>query len=172
MYRFRWITPALLAIGIGACSDDDGGGNAGSGNDQSSGGTGGTANDGGSGGRDDAAAGATGGDATYSIADACARFAEAACDKGVECGLVLDDTGSALICLQCNALSVQLIAAQCAADLSAPPNAADVDSCIASISTTACADACSGEPFVGCSAFDQLPSGAGDVTCDARCAEQ
>jgi hypothetical protein len=138
-------------------SDGSPTGNAGSGPGVSS-----SAGPGGSGGGPSAA--------TYTAAQACQRFAQASCSKGLECGLVLAQTGSALICVQCDALSLGIIQQACEQDLSGDKNAAEVDRCLANLTAQPCAEACVNPEVDGCDVFAELTAGRSNtVVCDSRC---
>jgi hypothetical protein len=171
---------AALGFVLAACSGDakdaDGdrsngsGGRAGAdtGSNTGSGTGGGLSSSAGSGG----AAGSSGA-ATYTAAQACQLFAQASCGKGLECGLVLAQTGSALICIQCDGLSLGIIQQACEQDAPGDKNAADVDRCVANLTAQPCAEACVNPEVDGCDVFSELAAGRSNtVLCDARCIER
>jgi hypothetical protein len=108
--------------------------------------------------------------ATYTAAQACRLFAQATCDKGVECGLVLQQVANQLICVQCNALALGFIEQACTEDSPGAKDAAAVDRCVANIAAEPCARACSEVSAPGCDVFGELDGGAEPVVCDVRCA--
>lgn len=168
-FRSRLALFAVLTL-ASACSDDDSG-DGGSGNAANSAGNAGSGGEenGGNAGTTMSNAGAGGGDAMYSAAEACERFAEVTCDKGAECGLVTPLTFRPCLA-PCDALVIGIIANECESSLGGPRNAADVDRCIDSIADNSCEQTCSGAPFDGCEAFAELPSGGGvGVECDEQC---
>ena len=176
----RCICVALsaLAIVLAGCSGDakDGDG------DRSSGAGGGSAEiatgSGGSGGGASSSGAGSGGSAggssaaTYTAAQACQRFAQASCGKGQECGLVLAQTGSALICVQCDALSLGIIQQACEQDAPGNKNAAEVDRCLANLAAQPCAEACVNPEVEGCDVFADLAAGRSNpLVCDPRSIE-
>ena len=164
---FGCITLALSAACSGDAKDGDKASeNAGAGTDISAGDTG----SGGRGGSSTSAGGSTSTGPTYTAARACDLFARASCNKGVECGLVLTQIGTSLICVQCDALSLGIIQQQCEQDSPGDKDAAAVDRCVASITAQPCAQACSDLDVGECQVFGDLPAGASDLVCDARCA--
>jgi hypothetical protein len=180
----RWFTVPLgvLAIALAGCSGDakDGGGDRSSGAGGS--GAGGsdatdvavTGNAGSGGGASSAGSGGSGGSssgATYTAAQACQRFAQASCSKGQECGLVLAQTGSALICVQCDGLSLGIIQQACEQDAPGDKNAADVDRCLANLTAQPCAEACVDPEVEGCEVFTELAGRSNTLVCDARCVD-
>lgn len=170
MFRFSLAHAALVTALFCSCSDDDssseGGGGSGAGA-PSGAGDAGTGSLGGNAGSAIGSGGSAGGAATYSVADACERFAEVTCDRGEACGLLIPAVVP--ICLQCSAFALQTIAGSCESSLTEPPNAADVDRCLASIAASSCSSNCAGEPFSGCEAFDELPDTGALVECDPMC---
>jgi hypothetical protein len=178
MFRFNWVHAGLAVLLVGgACSDDDSGagagGSAGSANDAGSAGSAGAGGSSIAGNSGSAGAGggsgASGAGATYSVQEACERFAAVTCDKGVECGLVLDMIGNALICLQCTPTALTIIEQACAGDLDGPKSAAEVDSCLESAAAEPCADVCANTDPTGCEVFSELQGDGGDIICDAQC---
>jgi len=108
---------------------------------------------------------------TYTAARACEVFARASCNKGVECGLVLTQIATNLICVQCDALSLGLIEQQCQQDSPGDKDAAAVDRCVASITAQPCAQACSNLDVSDCTVFGDLPADSTrGLVCDQRCA--
>ena len=177
LVSFDCFTAALAALAfvLAGCSGDatDGDG------DRSNGAGGGAATDitgnaGSGGGASSAGSGGSGGGsssgATYTAAQACQRFAQASCAKGQECGLVLAQTGSALICVQCDALSLGIIQSACEQDAPGNKNAAEVDRCLANLTAQPCAEACVNPEVDGCDVFSELAAGSSNtLDCDARC---
>jgi len=107
---------------------------------------------------------------TYSAQETCDKFARTTCNQATSCGLVLARLPSQLICVDCNEATIELIVSACVSDVSGPQNAADVDRCLASISTTSCTDACNAADVPGCEALGQLSDAVpGPLDCDARC---
>jgi hypothetical protein len=164
-------------LGAGCSGDADGGdgaadrasGQGGSGSDVASGGAGGSTPSGSSG---SAGGGGSANPATYTAARACDSFGRASCAKAVECGLVLAQTGTTLVCAQCDALSLGIIQQRCVQDAPGDKDAAAVDRCVASISAQACADACANPDANDCEVFGQLSSDTSNaLVCDARCAQ-
>lgn len=183
--RLRSIAVALgaLALALAACSGDakDGDGDRSSGTGGSGGGTdiaangslpGGAGSGGGAGSSSGSGgSGVSSSSATYTAAQACQRFAEASCAKGQECGLVLAQTGSALVCVQCNVLTLGIIQQACEQDAPGDKNAADVDRCVANLAAQPCAEACVDPEVDGCEVFAELAAAQSDtVVCDPRCA--
>jgi hypothetical protein len=176
LVRLRFIAVAVgaLAFALAACSGDarDGDGGRSSGAGGSAGGTDIAANGSlaGNGGGARSSGGSGAGGATYTAAQACQRFAQASCAKGQECGLVLAQTGSALICVQCDALSLGFIQAACEQDAPGDKNAADIDRCLANLAAQPCAEACVDPEVDGCEVFSELAAAQSNtLVCDARC---
>jgi len=172
-FRLGLVGLTLFSIGL-ACSDDDSNGGGSSGSAGAAGsagasaraGAGGSAGSSGSGGLGGSSAG---GAATYTVAETCERFAEATCDKAAECGLVLREVATQLVCVDCNPTALQLIAGACAGDLAGPKNAADVDRCIANSEAASCADVCADADVAGCEVFDELEGDGDPIVCDPLC---
>ena len=166
------LVACVLLFGAGCSGDakdgnaaDRSGGDAGSGSEIASGGAGGSSStSGGSG-------GSAGNAATYTAARACDLFGRASCGKAAQCGLVLAQTGSTLICVQCDALSLGIIQQQCLQDAPGDKDAAAVDRCVASLSAQSCADACSDPNTDECAVFGELPVSTKTLVCDPRCAQ-
>jgi hypothetical protein len=171
---FGCFTLGALALVVAGCSGDakDGDGDRPSGaggsavtSDAGSGGGAVSANSGSSG------AGGSSSGASYTAAQACQRFAQASCSRGQECGLVLAQTGSALICVQCDALSLGIIQQACEQDAPGDKNAADVDRCLANLTAQPCAEACVDPEVDGCEVFTELAGQSNMLVCDQRCAD-
>ncbi len=179
MLHFRLGLVGLTVFSIGlACSDDDsnGGGQSGSagasGSASASAGAGGSA--GAFGGAGSSGNGGLGGSpgsgaATYTVAETCQRFAAASCAKAAECGLVLAELATQLICVDCNPSALQVIAGVCEGDLAGPKSQADVDRCLANTMAASCANTCAEADVVGCEVFDELEGDGEPVTCDPLC---
>ena len=171
---FGCIALALSAAcsGDAKSSDQDRSENAGAGTDISASDTGSGGSASGVGGSSASGVGgsaATG--ATYTAARACEVFARASCNKGVECGLVLGQIATQLVCVQCDALSLGIIEQQCQQDSPGDKDAAAVDRCVASITAQPCAQACANLDVSDCAVFGDLPTDSTrDLVCDARCA--
>jgi hypothetical protein len=155
----------LLALSV-ACSDDDSSGEtaAGAAAGTSSGASGGSAGSEGRGG----AAGAGG---MYTVAQTCQMFSAVTCAKAAACGLVLDQTPTELVCLQCNDASLAIIAAGCEEDLAGPKVAATLDRCLANVAVSSCMDACADAEVPDCEVIDELSGdeGGDPVVCDMGC---
>jgi hypothetical protein len=178
--RWRCFTIAALGFALAGCSGDakdadndrSSGAGGGAGANPGSGAGGGLSGDGlsssaGSGGA------ASNSGATYTAAQACQRFAQASCGKGLECGLVLAQTGSALICIQCDGLSLGIIQQACEQDAPGDKNAADVDRCLANLAAQPCSEACVNPEVEGCDALSELAAGRSNtVVCDERCVDR
>ena len=170
--RLGFVGLAVFSIGL-ACSDDDSnnGGASGSAGASANAGAGGSAGAGG--GPGSAGGGGLGGSAagsaTYTVVETCELFAEASCAKAADCGLVLAELGAQLICIDCNAATLQTIATACEGDLTGPKNAADVDRCIANTTSASCEDVCAEADVVGCEVFDELEGDGEPITCDPLC---
>ena len=121
------------------------------------------------------AASGTGGSSTggarYSAREACELFAAASCNKGLECGLVLQELLGQLICVQCSDAALNLIVNRCVADGTTDKDKAAVDRCVSSISAQPCAEACVNPNADGCEVFGELELGDNQIRCDERCAE-
>lgn len=174
-------TVALGVVVLAGCSGDakdrDGDRSSGAGG-SGAGGSGtvvGAAGSAGSGGGASSAGSGVGGGssgaATYTAAQACQRFAQASCSKGQECGLVLAQTVSALICVQCDALSLGIIQQACEQDAPGDKNAADVDRCLANLTAQPCAEACVDPEVDGCEVFTELAGRSNTLVCDERCVD-
>lgn len=137
----------LSAFGLGSagCSDDDSNGDGGSAGSAS--------------------------DATYSVERVCEMFAAVTCAQAAACGLVLDRSGTQLICIDCTEATLELISEGCQMDLDGPKNAAAVDRCLANSAALSCTSACSGGADVaGCEVLDELQGDTNDpVDCDPAC---
>lgn len=166
-----------LALVLAGCSGDakdadgdrsSGAGGSGAGSSAATGST--VTNSAGSGGSAGNGGGSSSG-ATYTAAQACQRFAQASCSKGQQCGLVLAQTGSALVCVQCDALSLGIIQQACEQDAPGDKNAAEVDRCLANLTAQPCAQACVDPQVDGCEVFAELAGQSNALVCDARCAE-
>jgi hypothetical protein len=145
-----------------ACSEDDS-------TSESAGG----ASLGGGAGRSGAGGGA-GGAAMYTVAQTCEMFAAVTCAKAAECGLVLDETDAGLVCIECNAAALDIIATGCAGDLEGPKDVAALDRCLANLAAASCMDACADEAVEGCDVIEEL---SGDdegepVVCDPACVSE
>jgi hypothetical protein len=184
MLRARLVLFGCLALSVyvGCSGDADGGdaegdGGSASSNAGSDGGSGtgvagsGVGGSGGSGVAGSGVGGSAGGGATYTAAEACQLFAQSSCNKGVECGLVLAQSGTQLVCLECNALALGLITQTCQQDSPGDKAAADVDRCVANITAQPCAQACTDLNVPGCDVFGELVGDPDPVVCDPRCAE-
>jgi hypothetical protein len=159
----------ILLPTIVACSDDDSNddrtaGAAGAGGSASS--SGGSANGPGGG------AGTTGGTGMYSVAQTCEMFAAVTCAKAAECGLVLDETPTQIVCVDCTDAALAIIAEGCAGDLDGPKDAASLDRCLASMGASSCTEACTGADMPDCDVIDELSGeeGGEPVVCDTACA--
>jgi hypothetical protein len=178
MIRSAGFVLAGLALWmVAACSGDaEGGDGDGGGSAQPPSGSGGSASGAaGTGGGSSAApgsgAGGSSAGARYSARVACERFAEASCNKGLECGLVLTELLGQLVCVQCNAAALDIIVDRCVADGTTDKDAAAVDRCVANITAQPCADACINPDVDGCEVFGELQLGDNQIRCDERCAE-
>jgi hypothetical protein len=174
MLYFRLGLVALTVFSIGlACSDDDsnGGGQSGSAGASASAGAGGRAGAFGSAGSSGSGMGGSpgSGEATYTVAETCERFAAASCAKAAECGLVLQEVANQLVCVDCNPTALQVIAGFCEGDLAGPKSQADVDRCLANTMAASCANTCAEADVVGCEVFDELEGDGEPVTCDPLC---
>lgn len=153
--------------GSGSSSPGTGGSSAGSGNDTSpptspngtGSGTGGSSSPSDSGGP------------TYSAREACELFAEASCNKGLECGLVLSQILGQLICVQCSPAALNIIVDRCVADGTTAKPVAAVDRCVANLNAQPCSEACVDPSVAGCEVFGELELGDNQIVCDERCAE-
>ena len=165
----------LLAAGCSGDADaGDGSNGGGSGGENARGGAGGGSLEAAAGSGGSALAGGgsapAGGGATYTAEHACDLFGRASCSKAVQCGLVLGQTSNALICAQCDALSLGIIQQQCLQDAPGDKDAGAVDRCVASLNAQACAQACADPSTNECEVFDQLTSASPRaLLCDARC---
>jgi hypothetical protein len=160
-------------------SEDRSSGDAGAGTDSASGGAGGattgaggSATTGAAGSATDSASGGSAPTAaTYTAARACELFGRASCGKAAECGLVLAQTGSTLICAQCDALSLGIVQQQCLQQAPGDKDGAAVDRCVASLSAQSCAEACADLDTNECAVFGQLPVSTKALVCDPRCVQ-
>jgi hypothetical protein len=133
---------STFVLGSAGCSDDDG----------------------------DAGSAASASDATYSVERVCELFAAVTCAKAAECGLVLDRSGTQLICIDCTQATLELISEGCQMDLEGPKNAGAVDRCLANSGALSCTNACSGADVAGCEVLDELQGDTNDpVDCDPAC---
>jgi hypothetical protein len=134
---------SAFVLGSSGCSDDDSNG--------------------------DGAAGGTG-EATYSVERVCEMFAAATCAKAAECGLVLQRSGTQLICIDCSEGTLDIISESCRMDLEGPKDAAAVDRCLANGSAASCTDVCSDGEVMDCEVLGELQGDTSDpVDCDAAC---
>lgn len=163
-----------LSLGV-ACSDDTSDGAAagvgGSTRDRGSAGVGGSAGRSSAGTAGSAGSGAP----TYSEAQACERFAAAACNKGAECGLVVDATPTQLVCVNCTPAALDAIATGCASDAPGDKDREAVDRCVAALTASTCADACADIAIASCAVFGALdaePDGGDPVVCDPACVSE
>jgi hypothetical protein len=168
---FGCITLAVSAAALSAaCSGDAKSSDADRSSDNAGAGTDISASDTGSGGSSSGLGGSATAGPTYTAARACEVFARASCNKGVECGLVLTQIASQLVCVQCDALSLGIIEQQCQQDSPGDKDAAAVDRCVASITAQPCAQACSNLDVSDCAVFGDLPTDSTrDLVCDPRC---
>lgn len=178
MYRSAGFVLAGFAVWMGAaCSGDAEGGEetGSSSNTPSGGGDSSSSNAGSSGSGGGASSGTsgagTGGGARYGAREACELFAEASCNKGLECGLVLSQVLGQLICVQCSPAALNIIVDRCVADGTTDKDAAAVDRCIANLNAQPCAQACVDPSVDGCEVFGELELGDNQIVCDERCAE-
>jgi hypothetical protein len=192
MFRSAGLVLAGFAVWmVAACSGDaEGGEETGSGSAQGgsggsastsagAGGTSATSGTSGSGGSASSSAGAggssstggSGGGARYTAREACELFAQASCDKGLECGLVLTQVLGQLICVQCNDAALSIIVDRCLADGTTDKDVAAVDRCITGINAQPCAEACVDPNVDSCAVFGELDVGNNAIVCDDRCAE-
>jgi hypothetical protein len=182
MFRSAGFVLAGFAVWMfAACSGDaEGGEDTASGNAQPPSGSGGSASSSaaGSGGGSSSSAGASSGNGgaassgtRYSAREACELFAEASCNKGLECGLVLSQVLGQLICVQCNAAALGIIVNQCLMDGTTDKDAAAVDRCVANLNAQPCSEACVDPQVDGCEVFGELELGDNQIVCDERCAE-
>lgn len=109
--------------------------------------------------------------ARYSAREACELFAEASCNKGLECGLVLTQVLGQLICVQCSPAALNIIVDRCVADGTTDKPVAAVDRCVANLSAQPCSEACVDPSVDGCEVFGELQLGDNQIVCDERCAE-
>jgi hypothetical protein len=178
----RLIGICVLSTGV-ACSDDasDGGsagigGSAGSSAGAAGSSAGAAGSSAGAAGSGAGAAGsASSGGATYSAAQACERFAAAACNKGAECGLVIDATPTQLVCVNCTPAALDAIATGCASDAPGDKDRDAVDSCVAALTASSCADACADVGIASCAVFgalDDQADGGDPVVCDSACVSE
>jgi hypothetical protein len=168
-----------FALWIAACSGDaeggeetgsgsstpDSSGSAGSGGDATRPPPGNGAGTGGSGSTTDS------GGPSYSAREACELFAEASCNKGLECGLVLSQLLGQLICVQCSPAALNIIVDRCLADGTTDKPVAAVDRCVANLAAQPCSEACVDPSVDGCEVFGELELGDNQIVCDERCAE-
>lgn len=119
---------------------------------------------------DDASGDGTG-QATYTVERVCEMFAATICAKAAECGLVLGQMNDQLICIDCSAVALAVIAAQCEADLQGPKDAAAVDRCLANGAMATCTDVCADADVPECEVLDELQGGSEGtpVECDDAC---
>lgn len=137
---------SAFVLGSSGCSDDDSNG--------------------------DGAAGSGGstGQATYSVERVCEMFAAATCAKAAECGLVLQRSGTQLICIDCSEDTLDIISESCRMDLEGPKDAAAVDRCLANGGAASCTDVCSDGEVPDCEVLGELQGDTSDpVDCDAAC---
>jgi hypothetical protein len=166
--RFQYMLSTLLMLSSGfACSDDDADGDT-------------TVGDGVAGGRSTArqamagSSGESGDVRTYSVAETCELFGAALCDRGAECGVVVDETDTELVCLDCESGFRDLIAASCEDVLTQEKSVTAVDRCIASISASPCDDVCSNADVANCEVLDELLGSEDDdepLVCNAACSD-
>jgi hypothetical protein len=161
-----WMATVMACSGDESTPETAGGAGAGAGG----------ANRGGSAGRPGGAAGSGGGAgaAMYTVAQTCEMFAAVTCAKAAECGLVLEETDAGLVCIDCNAAALDIIATGCAGDLEGPKDVAGLDRCLANMAAASCADACSDAAVEGCDVIEELTGdeGGDPVVCDTECVSE
>jgi hypothetical protein len=159
--------------GTGSAQGGSGGSSNGNGNPSAGGSASSTAPSAGSGGSSGSGSGSGGsaGGARYTAREACELFAAASCDKGLECGLVLQEILGTPICVQCSPAALQIIVNQCLMDGTTEKDKAAVDRCVAGINAQQCAEACVDPNVDECAVFGELELANNTVVCDERCAE-